>query len=93
MVGLFLALLELARERLISIEQSGELSSIYLKATTEVPAEKAVSDAIIATEEELQRRQEALKPKIPIVEIQDGSTQMTEESSEVVESKSEDFEM
>ena len=93
MVGLFLALLELARERLISLEQPSNLSSIYLKATTEVPAEKAVNDAIIATEEELQRRQEALKPKIPIVEIQDSSTQMTEESSEVVELKSEDFEM
>ena len=63
-------------------------------AYAEVPKlEKAVNDAIIATEEELQRRQEALKPKIPIVEIKDSSTQMTEESSEVVEFKSEDFEV
>ena len=95
MVGLFLALLELARERLISLEQPSNLSSIYLKATTEVPAEKAVNDAIIATEEELRKQAEALnqKPKIPIVEIQDDSPQTTEESSEVVEFKSEDFEV
>ena len=44
------------------------------------------------TEEELQKEQETQKPQIPIVEIPDNSAQTIEESSEVVEFRSEEVE-
>jgi segregation and condensation protein A len=49
LMGLFLALLELIRARLVWVEQAGQLDSIYLRALTNEPAEKAVQDAIYAT--------------------------------------------
>ncbi len=49
MIGLFLALLELIRERLAWVEQASD-SSIYVRSLTEEPAEQAVQKAIIATE-------------------------------------------
>lgn len=80
MVGLFLALLELIREKLIWAEQEEEKGSrIYLKALTDVPAEEAVENAIIArtqmlSEEEIQQqekqeRQEIKRAEIPIEEL------------------------
>jgi segregation and condensation protein A len=63
MVGLFLALLELAREGLIWAEQDESSDSIYLKSLTEEPAEEAVKKAVIAFKEETE------KPQIPIKEI------------------------
>ena len=71
MIGLFLALLELIREKLIWAEQSIG-SSIYLRSLTEEPAEQAVQQAILATEvgsdvPEQAGRQE--KPPIPISEL------------------------
>jgi segregation and condensation protein A len=42
-------LLELIRARLVWVEQAGQLDSIYLRALTNEPAEKAVQDAIYAT--------------------------------------------
>jgi segregation and condensation protein A len=49
MIGLFLALLELVREKLIWAEQSSN-SAIYLRPLTEEPAEQAVQKAILTTE-------------------------------------------
>jgi len=50
-IGLFLALLELSRNGLIKAEQSDLNSAIYLRALTDEPAEKAVQNAIVASEE------------------------------------------
>jgi segregation and condensation protein A len=51
MIGLFLALLELIRERLVWAEQSAVTSGIFLRPLTEEPAEQAVRKAILETEE------------------------------------------
>jgi len=50
MIGLFLALLELIREKLIWAKQQASSSSIYLRPLTDEPAEQAVQKAIIASE-------------------------------------------
>lgn len=50
-VGVFLALLELVRSRLVSVEQQGSSEgpgSLYLRALTDEPAETAVQNAILA---------------------------------------------
>ena len=47
-VGLFLALLELIRDRLIWAEQPDRLGPIYLRPLTDEPAEQAVQKAIYA---------------------------------------------
>jgi len=71
MIGLFLALLELIREKLIWAEQQSAGSAIYLRSLTDEPAEQAVQQAILATEadgDEYQaERQE--RPPIPITEF------------------------
>ncbi|MCJ7693035.1 MAG: segregation/condensation protein A, partial [Sedimentisphaerales bacterium] len=51
MVGLFMALLELVRDKLVSIEQPRASETIHLKALTEEPAEQAVQKAILSTAE------------------------------------------
>ena len=48
LMGLFLALLELIRDCLVWAEQARQLDSVYLRALTDEPAEKAVQDAIYA---------------------------------------------
>lgn len=48
MIGLFLAMLELIRDRLIWVEQPESSGPIYLKPLTDVPAEQAVRQAIYA---------------------------------------------
>ena len=48
MVGLFLAMLELIRSNLIKAEQEKTLAPIYIRATTDEPAEQAVKNSIIA---------------------------------------------
>jgi segregation and condensation protein A len=50
LVGLFLAVLELIREQLTSAEQPEPSGAIYLRATTDTPAEEAVRKAILAVE-------------------------------------------
>ena len=55
MVGLFLALLELIREKLVWAKQSAS-SSIYLRSLTDEPAEQAVQKAILAIAEADDRR-------------------------------------
>ena len=70
MVGLFLALLELIRDKLIWAEQSAN-SSIYLRALTEEPAEEAVQKAIFATEVESDKpdKDKAEKQELPPIPI------------------------
>ncbi|MBN1393041.1 MAG: segregation/condensation protein A [Sedimentisphaerales bacterium] len=71
MIGLFLAILELIREKLIAVEQHGE--SIYLRALTEENAEQAVQKAIFTLSEagngQPAQVKEAEKPPIPIAEM------------------------
>ena len=55
MIGLFLALLELIREKLVWAKQSAS-SSIYLRSLTDEPAEQAVQKAILAIAEADNRR-------------------------------------
>jgi segregation and condensation protein A len=71
MVGLFLALLELIREKLIWAEQPVP-SSIYIRSLTDEPAEQAVQSAIInfevkEAESPVDERQK--QPPIPISEL------------------------
>jgi segregation and condensation protein A len=70
MVGLFLALLELIREKLVWVEQPIP-SSIYLRPLTDEPAEQAVQNAIIAVEtrDAGASQTEQKQPPIPISEI------------------------
>ncbi len=83
MIGLFLALLELVRGKLVWVEQQEGTSDLYLRSLTDEPAEKAVNRIIFATEEQEQGQTtvaepelspapaatEAQDPSIPIVEI------------------------
>jgi segregation and condensation protein A len=74
MIGLFLALLELIREKLIWAEQSAN-SSIYLRPLTDEPAEQAVQNAILASEtgsEKSAQSPEQEPPRIPISELPAG---------------------
>jgi segregation and condensation protein A len=71
MIGLFLALLELIREKLAWVEQASD-SSIYVRSLTEEPAEQAVQEAILATESDLDESDQAEQkggPPIPISEL------------------------
>lgn len=56
MIGLFLALLELVRGKLVWAEQAEGASDLYLRALTDEPAEEAVNRIILAVnvEEELE---------------------------------------
>ena len=47
MIGLFLALLELVREKLVWAKQQGSSGSIYLRPLTEKNAQQAVQEAIL----------------------------------------------
>ncbi|HEG43302.1 MAG TPA: hypothetical protein ENH94_04550 [Phycisphaerales bacterium] len=77
MIGLFLAMLELAKSQLIHLEQRAQSESIYVRSTTDEPAEIAVQNAIYA--QEAQTAQDEPQPAppqpdhdkttIPIVEI------------------------
>ena len=71
MIGLFLALLELIRERLAWVEQASD-SSIFVRSLTEEPAEQAVQQAIIASEADGDEWDQAVQneePPIPISEL------------------------
>lgn len=50
MVGLLLAMLELMKSQLIWIDQAEGSEQMYVKATTDVPAEQAVQEAIYRNE-------------------------------------------
>jgi hypothetical protein len=70
MVGLFLALLELIRDRLVWAKQPKPDDSIYLRALTEEPAEQAVQKAILASAGEDETVDSGpTQPPIPISEM------------------------
>jgi len=73
LVGMFLALLELIRDKLAWAEQPDGSSTIFVKALTEEPAEQAVQKAILAPVEVQEQtkveKQASQQPPIPIVEI------------------------
>jgi segregation and condensation protein A len=64
MIGMFLALLELIRSDLIKAEQNDPLGAIYIRALTDVPADKAVQDSIIAVLEEQEDAQPEQAPEL-----------------------------
>ena len=68
MIGLFLALLELIREKLAWVEQASD-SSIYVRSLTEEPAEQAVQQAILATEVGSEKSDQAEQQKRPPISI------------------------
>jgi len=73
MIGLFLALLELIREKLVWVEQLASSAAIYLRSLTDEPAEQAVQKAILVIAETDDSRspqtQQQKQPPIPIVEM------------------------
>jgi segregation and condensation protein A len=73
MVGLFLAVLELIRDRLIWAEQPENTRQIYVRALTEEPAELAVQRAIMVVGEvqdsSRERAPASHEPPIPILEL------------------------
>jgi segregation and condensation protein A len=72
MIGLFLALLELVREKLIQARQNPSSPAIHLRALTDEPAEQAVQKAILTTESEsiAAQAEQQKKPPVPISELQ-----------------------
>jgi len=86
MVGLFLAMLELIRDKLVWAEQGeGAPNQIYLRALTEEPAEQAVQRAIVAvdeTDDGAPSRMEQQQPPIPIVEVPAQSKTRTPETQD-----------
>lgn len=69
-IGLFLALLELIRERLVWVEQPKSSTQLYLRALTDEPAEQAVQKAILElAETNNQQSAHRKQPIIPIAEL------------------------
>jgi hypothetical protein len=87
MVGLFLALLELIRDKLVWAEQGENTSQIYLRSLTDEPPEQAVQRAIMAVgeaqAEAAQQAESAQTPPIPIVELPAKTESQVEEREEV----------
>jgi segregation and condensation protein A len=87
MVGLFLALLELIRDRLVWAEQGENSPQIYLRALTNEPPEQAVQRAIMAVgeaeTESAQQVESARTPPIPIVELPSQAGTRGEEWQEI----------
>lgn len=73
MIGLFLALLELIREKLVRIEQQSSSGPLQLYAQSDEAPEEAVQKAIIAATEaekgQLSQKQPQQKAAIPIAEL------------------------
>ena len=79
MVGLFLALLELVREKLATIENMQSSKQLYVRPLTDVPAEKAVQDAMLASQEE----EEKSESQIPQAEkSQEAEQEIEQEQTE-----------
>jgi hypothetical protein len=82
MVGMFLAILELVREKLITAEQANSGMPIYLRALTDAPAEETVKNAILSHIEQYQQEQpggEIAIEEIPVKQAQDTSAVRIEE--------------
>jgi segregation and condensation protein A len=88
MIGLFLAMLELIRDRLIWAEQPQSPGPIYLKSMTDVPAEQAVQNAIYAARQEaavaVTDTQEAVIQSAP-AQAEEVSVEQEEEEQETLE--------
>ncbi|MCD4832109.1 MAG: segregation/condensation protein A [Anaerohalosphaeraceae bacterium] len=69
MIGLFLSILELAREKLVTAEQEKPDMPIYLRALTDVPAAEAVQEAIFSQQELEAENQGRDEPEIAIEEL------------------------
>lgn len=73
LVGIFLAFLELIRDKLIWAEQPAGSETIFVRSLTDEPAEQAVQKAILASAEVAEQaqaeKQTPAEPPIPIVEI------------------------
>jgi segregation and condensation protein A len=76
LVGLFLALLELIREKLVWAEQEAS-SSIFLRSLTEEPAEQAVQKAIIAAEADSGKPTQAVPQKPPRLTISEFASKVS----------------
>jgi segregation and condensation protein A len=88
MVGLFLGILELIRDKLVWAEQGDNTPQIYLRALTDEPAEQAVQRAIMAVGEQQEIQAEAQAqaphtPAIPIVEIPAAASAQEDDQEEV----------
>jgi segregation and condensation protein A len=74
LVSMFLALLELIRDKLAWAEQPEDSETIFVKALTDEPAEQAVQKAILSSVEvqqqtEVEKQTPSREPPIPIAEI------------------------
>jgi len=74
MVGLFLALLELIREKLVWVDQPESSAQLYLRPLTDEPAEQAVKKAMLASDTETDharspQTKQREQPPIPVVEL------------------------
>jgi len=70
-IGLFLAMLELIREKLIWAEQQSTGSAIHVRSLTDEPAEQAVQQAIFTTEADSEERVEGVPPSNRGLEARD----------------------
>jgi segregation and condensation protein A len=76
MVGLFLAVLELVREKLVTAEQAKPLMPIYLRALTDEPAEQVVHNAMMARSVEEEAQEDAKdRASIPIETVEAAQSQ------------------
>jgi segregation and condensation protein A len=92
-IGLFLAILELIREKLVWAEQSDSSNVIYLKAMTDEPAEQVVQKAVASLnsyqrEQELPNEEQS-KPEIPIKEIPVKETSGTVKENQEIKQQTE----
>lgn len=91
MIGLFLAMLELAKSQLIHLEQRAQSESIYVRSTTDEPAEIAVQNAIYTQEAEAEAARDEPQPDsdktgaIPIVEISPQTQQAPDHTAPVAQ--------
>ncbi|MCE5341690.1 MAG: segregation/condensation protein A [Planctomycetaceae bacterium] len=82
MIGLFLGVLELVREKLITAEQVKPGMPIYLRALTDEPAEKAVHEAMMSEEGDvLEQKQESPVDIQAIDQPEETQSEIEEETS------------
>ncbi|MFA6175357.1 MAG: segregation/condensation protein A, partial [Phycisphaerae bacterium] len=79
MVGMFLATLELVREKLITAEQASPGMPIYLRALTDAPAEETVKNAILSQMEQYPQ-DEQLNQSVNEVAIEEISDKQTSDT-------------
>lgn len=90
LIGLFLALLELIRNRLVWAEQADSHSPILLRSLTDVPAEEAVREAILSSQTEEQPAEQKGTPEEP---LQPETVRKAEEFEEDEEGEEVDIEV